>query len=114
MLLNAIGLGQAPEKFKLPVGTEEQDGFVLAWNYGTGKYELVENGGGGSYTFENGLTESGGVVMWGGPQTETITINGNNTHYLIFENQYDFEILNSAGKYRMLGDGGFEIKCDGD
>lgn len=40
-------------------------------------------GGSGSYTFENGLTESGGVVRWDGNLTQNTTINGGNIRNLL-------------------------------
>lgn len=51
---------------------------VPAWQFYNGSsWQLLGSGGGSSsYTFTNGLTESGGAVKWGGSLTENTTIDG--------------------------------------
>lgn len=57
--------------------TVTQDGYVLFWNNTNNAWDLKEpEEGGSSYTFENGLIESGGTVKQGGWLTEDTTILG--------------------------------------
>jgi hypothetical protein len=69
-------------------------------------------GGGGSYTFENGLTEGGGVVKWGGVLTgntailqadKSVVISG-----LSGSDTASFDIQAATGVQLKAGDGGTE------
>lgn len=56
---------------------------AIVWNRSTKAYEVAKISGGSSYTFSNGLTESGGTAKWGGSLTENTTISSSNATYKI-------------------------------
>jgi len=77
--------------FRLEDG-QEQDGYVLTSDANGNATWQAASGGGGSYTFSNGLTEVSGAVKLGGTLTEDTTIGA--TGFALN--------VSSAGKTNML------------
>jgi len=76
----------------------------MVWSPTTGRWEYLTYwpGGGGSYTFTNGLTDSSGTVKLGGTLTEgTTTLDGGTTSTLRFQDMI-FDVTSSI--ITMLGD----------
>ena len=64
--------------FRLEDG-QQQDGYVLTSDgNGNATWEAASGGGGGTYTFANGLTEAGGTVKLGGTLIENTSIDFDN------------------------------------
>ena len=52
-----------------------------------------------SYTFSNGLTESGGAVTWEGTLTKNSTINNEDTYYVKYSNPYNSNAFQISPDY---------------
>lgn len=75
-------------------GAIEYHGSHLYFTIGSTRYQLDQQGG-GSYTFSNGLTESAGAVTLGGALTGNVSITGNQTENVTFGSATYANALNS-------------------
>lgn len=91
----------------------QQDGYVLTSDgSGSASWQVGASGGTGgtSYTFSNGITESGGAVKLGGDLTENTCVNGDN-NTLTFSGSSNYIFDNSAvggGKISLLAE---QVTC---
>ena len=95
--------GQAVDAL-ITTPTLVQDGYVIAWNNTNTEYELIAGGGGTSYTFANGLTESGGAVVLGGTLTGNTNIDGNATTYSLSISNLTTFSADSNGQITLTSD----------